>query len=293
MSALAALTGRGGAPTPDREMEFAFSAADHRAIADLIYAESGILLPESKAKLIYGRLARRLRACGLNDFPTYLALVESDAEERARAVDALTTNHTSFFRENHHFEHFRDSLWPEFRQRLAGGGRVRIWSAACSSGEEPYSLMMTIAGQDPRAAEKLASQDFRLLATDLSPSVIATARAGRYALDTTRAMPAAMRSAWCRRVGEQEELHPALRAPIAFRELNLLRGWPMKRPFDVIFCRNVMIYFDDATKARLMGRFADQMVAGGIIYIGHAERIPTEVADRFRCIGRTAFQKVS
>ncbi len=274
-------------------MEFAFSESDHRAIADMVYAESGILLPESKAKLIYGRLARRLRACGLTNFPDYLAMIERDAAEKARAVDALTTNHTSFFRENHHFEHFREHLWPGFAQRLATGGRVRVWSAACSSGEEPYSLMMTIAGQDVRAAERLASQDFRLLATDLSPSVIATARAGRYPLDTTRAMPASMRQLWCRRVGDQDELHPALRATIAFRELNLLRSWPMKRPFDVIFCRNVMIYFDDATKTRLLSRFADQMVDGGTIFIGHAERIPPDVANRFRCIGRTAFQKVS
>ena len=131
------------------------------------------------------------------------------------------------------------------------------------------------------------------MATDLSPSVIATARAGRYPPDTTRAMPAAMRQAWCRRVGDQDELHPSLRAPIAFRELNLLRPWPMKRPFDVIFSRNVMIYFDEATKARLLSRFADQMVDGGIIFIGHAERIPPDVGDRFRCIGRTAFQKIS
>lgn len=276
----------------EREMEFAFSASDHRAIADLIYAESGILLPESKAKLIYGRLARRLRACGLSSFPAYLARIEGDAAERARAVDALTTNHTSFFRENHHFEHFRDTLWPGFARRLASGGRVRVWSAACSSGEEPYSLMMTLAGQEARAAQTLATQDFRLLATDLSPSVIATARLGRYPLDTTRAMPAAMRRTWCRQVGEQDELHPALRAVIAFRELNLLRGWPMKRAFDVIFCRNVMIYFDEPTKARLLSRFADQMVEGGTLYIGHAERIPPEVADRFRCIGRTAFEKV-
>ncbi|WP_312490414.1 protein-glutamate O-methyltransferase [Sphingomonas sp.] len=278
---------------PQREMEFAFSAADHRAIADMIYAESGILLPDNKAKLIYGRLARRLRACGLENFPDYLALIADDAEERARAVDALTTNHTSFFRENHHFEHFRDELWPGFSDRLASGGRVRVWSAACSSGEEPYSLLMTILGTDARAATKLAGQDFKVLATDLSPSVIATARAGRYPVDTTRAMPAAMRSAWCRRAGDMDELLPALRAPVAFRELNLLRNWPMRRPFDVIFCRNVMIYFDEPTKARLLARFADQLVTGGILYIGHAERIPPEVSARFHCIGRTAFQKVS
>ncbi len=289
MNAIAALASR----EPQREMEFAFSASDHRAIADIIYAESGILLPETKAKLIYGRLARRLRACGLSNFPDYLALIQNDPAERARAVDSLTTNHTSFFRENHHFEHFHDQLWPGFSQRLASGGRVRIWSAACSSGEEPYSLMMTIAGQDVRAAEKLANQDFRVLATDLSPSVIATARAGRYPLDTTRAMPAAMRSTWCRRVGDMDELLPALRNPIAFRELNLLRNWPMRRPFDVIFCRNVMIYFDEPTKAQLLARFADQLVDGGILYIGHAERIPPEVSARFHCIGRTAFQKVS
>ena len=281
------------AALPQREMEFAFSAADHRAIAEMIYAESGILLPDIKAKLIYGRLARRLRACGLENFPDYLALIADDPEERARAVDALTTNHTSFFRENHHFEHFRDELWPGFSERLASGGRVRVWSAACSSGEEPYSLMMTILGTDTRAATKLAGQDFKVLATDLSPSVIATARAGRYPLDTTRAMPASMRQAWCQRAGDMEELSPALRAPIAFRELNLLRHWPMRRPFDVIFCRNVMIYFDEPTKAQLLARFADQLVTGGTLYIGHAERIPPEVSARFHCIGRTAFQKVS
>jgi len=276
-----------------REMEFAFSASDHKAIADLIYRESGILLPDTKAKLIYGRLARRLRACNLDNFPDYLARIANDAEERARAVDALTTNHTAFFRENHHFEHFHRALWPGFAERLAAGERVRVWSAACSSGEEPYSLMMTILGTDKVAAERLAHQDFRVLATDLSPRVIATARAARYPLDTTRALPAAMRAAWCRRDGDMEELAPVLRAPIAFRELNLLRGWPMKRPFDVIFCRNVMIYFDEPTKAQLLERFADQMVDGGILYIGHAERIPPDVSARFRCIGRTAFQKVS
>ena len=281
------------AAIPQREMEFAFSAADHRAIAEMIYAESGILLPDNKAKLIYGRLARRLRACGLESFPDYLALIANDTEERARAVDALTTNHTFFFRENHHFEHFRDELWPGFADRLASGGRVRVWSAACSSGEEPYSLMMTILGTDTRAAAKLAGQDFKILATDLSPSVIAAARAGRYPVDTPRTMPPAMRQAWCQPAGDMEELSPALRAPIAFRELNLLRSWPMRRPFDVIFCRNVMIYFDEPTKAQLLARFADQLVAGGILYIGHAERIPPEVSARFHCIGRTAFQKVS
>lgn len=273
-------------------MEFAFSADDHAAISRLAYEEAGIVLPPGKAQLVYGRLVRRVRACGLSGFAPYVALLATDGDERACAIDALTTNHTSFFRESHHFEHFTRHAWPPLDDRLASGGRVRLWSAACSSGEEPYSLVMAALGKDRRAVEQLARRDFRVLATDLSTDILAAARAGRYSAETIRTVPGELRTAWVRRVEDEAEVRPELRALIAFRQLNLLRAWPMRQRFDAIFCRNVMIYFDEATKARLQSRLADTLAPGGFLYIGHSERLSANVAPRFTCIGRTMFQKV-
>ncbi|SEN09636.1 chemotaxis protein methyltransferase CheR [Sphingomonas gellani] len=275
-----------------RQTEFTFGPKDHEAVAELIYAEAGIVLSPAKSQLVYGRLARRLRACNLSDFGEYLRLVDTDDAERRAMVDALTTNHTSFFRESHHFDHVRTDLWPGLSRKLDKGERVRLWSAACSSGEEPYTLLMTILGNETAAAGRLARQDFRLLATDLSPSVIAAARAGRYAPDTADSIPSSTRNAWTRRVGNEVEIAPAMRQLASFRELNLLKPWPMRGRFDAIFCRNVMIYFDEPTKAQLLNRFADVLVPDGIIYIGHSERIPGPAAGRFQCIGRTIYKKV-
>ena len=276
---------------PAREMEFAFDAADHAAISRLAYDEAGIVLPPGKAQLVYGRLARRVRACGLDGFGAYVALLDEDEGERARAIDALTTNHTSFFRENHHFEHFVAHAWPALNERLAGGGRVRLWSSACSSGEEPYSLVMAALGRDRRAAEQLARRDFRVLATDLSTDILAAARAGCYSAETIKTVPGDLRAAWVERAGDEAQIRAEVRSLIAFRQLNLLKPWPMRQPFDAIFCRNVMIYFDEATKARLLSRLADCLVPGGFLYIGHSERLSPDIAARFTCIGRTMFQK--
>jgi chemotaxis protein methyltransferase CheR len=274
--------------------EFAFEPEDHTAIARLAYEEAGIVLQPTKAQLVYGRLARRIRACGLTGFADYIALIQEDSEERTHAIDALTTNHTSFFRENHHFEHFIESCWPPLKKRLATGGRVRLWSAACSSGEEPYSLLMALLGTDRQSAGALAKQDFRLLGTDLSTDILGSARAARYHADTVKTIPPALREVW---VGKGEaggaQLHPLLRQLATFRYLNLLGDWPMRNKFDAIFCRNVMIYFDDETKARLQSRLADHLAVGGFLYIGHSERLAPDVAGRFSWIGRTTFQKVS
>ena len=276
----------------DREREFAFGPTDHRAIADLVHAEAGIVLPPAKAQLVYGRLARRVRSSGVADFADYVALLGRDHEERAAAIDALTTNHTSFFRENHHFEQFMADLWPALSDRLASGGRVRLWSSACSSGEEPFSWLMAILGGDRIAAGRLAQRDFRMLATDVSPRIVAQATAGRYATDTVKAVSGRLRTAWLRRVEDGVEIDPMLRALVTFRELNLLRDWPMRQRFDAIFCRNVMIYFDEPTKARLQARLADRLLPGGCLYIGHSERLVAEVASRFVCLGHTIYRKV-
>ena len=276
-----------------RGREFAFHDADHQAIAALAYAEAGILLPRSKAALVYSRLARRVRACGVSDFADYIALIEHNAQERACAVDALTTNHTGFFREAHHFDHFRSDVWPALADRLAAGGRCRLWSAACSSGEEPYTLAMAILGRNRAAAARLKGKDLRILATDLSSEIIAAARRGRYGTDAIATIPEALRDAWLDRGDDGAmTMRPEIRPLIAFRSLNLLEDWPMRQPFDAIFCRNVMIYFDDPTKARLQRRLADQLVPGGMLYIGHSERLAPEVAADFTYVGRTAFRKV-
>lgn len=277
---------------PPRPAEFAFDHRDHVAIAEIVYADSGILLPDGKMQLVYGRLAKRLRARGLTRFADYVALLGTDPAERIQAIDALTTNHTKFFREDHHFDHFRDEVWPGLTRRLESGGRVRMWSAACSSGEEPYTLAMTMLGRDKGSATRLGRQDCQILATDLSPTILDQARAGVYPASVAQSVPGELRNLWLQRNGEQVEVHPACKALVAYRPLNLLRDWPMKQAFDVIFCRNVMIYFDESTKATLQARLADQLAPNGHLYIGHSERLSPSVAQRFESIGRTMYRKL-
>jgi chemotaxis protein methyltransferase CheR len=269
--------------------EFDFAPTDHQRIARIVYDTLGILLPEGKSQLVYGRVAPRVRACGLTSVSAYLKVIEDDEEERNRMLDALTTNHTSFFREAHHFDDFVERMWPTLAQRLVGGGRVRLWSAACSSGEEPYTWLMAALGHDRSAAQRLLKGDLRMLATDVSPSVLETARAGRYSADTLRTVPPKLRATW---VSDRLTVDPVLREAISFRPLNLLGPWPMKGRFDAICCRNVMIYFDEPTKAKLQSRLADHLETGGMLYIGHSERLAPEIASRFECVGRTAYLKV-
>jgi len=276
---------------PARRMRFAFDAADHAAIASLVHEQIGIVLSPAKTQLVYGRLAPRVRAAGLDRFADYVRLIHNDDAERRRAVDALTTNHTAFFRERHHYDHFLADAWPALAGRLATGGRVRLWSAACSSGEEPVSLAMAILGADRAAGIRLARRDLRILATDISDKALNLARTGRYPAAAIQDVPPALRTAWLRRQSDTAAVHPEALATIAYRPLNLLERWPIRRPFDAIFCRNVMIYFDEPTKQQLQSRLADQLVDGGLLYIGHSEHLSTGVAERFVSVGRTAFRK--
>ena len=267
------------------------TARDYAALSALVHRETGILLPDSKRELVRSRLAKRLRTRGLNRFEDYLKIVGSDPRERAAALDALTTNHTSFFRESHHFDHFVKDVRPTLVQRAARGERIRLWSSACSSGEEPYSMAMTLLGGDRNQGAKVAGSDTIILATDLSPTVIEHARAATYPAAATAAVPRPLASTWISTRDGQSQIDPLCAGLVQYRELNLMGDWPIRGMFEVIFCRNVMIYFDEPTKERLQARLVERLVPGGYFYIGHSERLIGAAAERCRPIGQTIYRK--
>ncbi len=272
------------------EGEFAFTEGDFRKIAAMVHGDSGIALPESKATLVYSRLAKRLRALGLSSFKAYCGLVEGHdgVDERQKMLAALTTNVTRFFREPHHFDHLRDRVLPHLLGHARQGGKVRIWSAACSSGQEAYSIAMTILAAAPDATQ----MDLKILATDIDPNVVAEARAGVYAGHLLPGVPAEFQRRFfgpADRPGAVK-VSEDLRQLVAFHELNLIGDWPMKGRFDAIFCRNVAIYFEDDTQARLWSRFAPLLCPGGALYIGHSERICGSAADLFAPDGVTTYR---
>lgn len=270
------------------EREFAMSDDDFQFIVRLIAERSGIALSEVKRNLVYSRLARRLRALQLNSFSAYCKVLEhDDGSELEHFVNALTTNLTSFFREPKHFEYLARTLLPALRNRPADQP-LRIWSAGCSTGEEPYSLAMTLE-------EAQGGRDARILATDLDSSVIARARTGIYEATRVESIPEATLKQWFQRgTGENSgkvRVRPGIRDRVTFRQLNLMEPWPMRKPFDIIFCRNVVIYFDRDTQRRLFDRFADQLRPGGHLFVGHSETLH-KVSDRFRLLGNTIYQRV-
>lgn len=270
--------------------EFPFTTDDFMAIARMLHDDAGIALSENKASLVYSRLAKRLRALGLESFHDYCRLVAGadGVGERQNMLAALTTNVTRFFREPHHFEHLRTSVLPGLVAHARARGRVRIWSAGCSTGQEPYSIALTILEALPEAA----SLDVRILATDIDPNVVATGRAAVYSDEAVQPVPARLRDRWMVRVrdGSREAWGAGeeMRRLVAFRELNLMGHWPMKGRFDAIFCRNVVIYFDEPTQARIWSRFAPLLNPGGRLYVGHSERV-TETS-RFDTDGLTSYR---
>ena len=256
--------------------EFLFTIEDFRAIAAMLHGDAGIALPESKATLVYSRLAKRLRTLGLASFRDYCGLVASQdgADERMRMLAALTTNVTRFYREPHHFEHLKAKVLPPLLDAARKGARVRLWSAACSSGQEPYSMALTVLSLMPDAND----YDVKILATDIDPNMVAEGREGVYGSAAMEPVPAALRDRWFVPVGQGRGearwgAGQQLRDLVSFRELNLIGDWPMHGKFQAIFCRNVVIYFNDDTQAQVWSRFAPMLTAGGVLYIGHSERV--------------------
>ncbi|WP_374434277.1 protein-glutamate O-methyltransferase CheR [Tabrizicola sp.] len=262
--------------------------ADFRRIARSVQAEFGIFLPDIKRDLVYSRLLRRLRTLGLADFAAYCDLVESGAglAERTEMLSALTTNVTHFFREMHHFDQLRTQILPPLLQAARNGGRVRLWSAGCSSGQEPYSIALTLLDLLPDASR----YDIRILATDVDPQVIARARAGHYAAAERESIPEPMRSQFTETGADGLRIGEAARALITFAPLNLMGDWPMRGAFDVIMCRNVAIYFDAPTQVRLWDRFTSIMQPGAHLLIGHSERIAGPAEALLENIGTTAYR---
>lgn len=268
------------------------SLAEFREIAAIVDQDARIHLVEAKITLVHSRLARRLREQGLTRFADYLALVRQDPRERAAMVVALTTNHTHFFRENHHFDHLRDQVLPQLQARARAGHKVRIWSAGCSSGEEVYSIAMTLAGENGASAAWLKHSDVRILATDLAPHVVQAVTAGRYSSSIVQPIPESYRRQWLRADGPGDfRVSDTLRSLVTARVLNLFQPWPMRQSYDVIFCRNVMIYFEDPAKEELETRFGDMLAPGGMLYIGHSERLIGAASARMEPVGQTIYRK--
>jgi chemotaxis protein methyltransferase CheR len=246
--------------------------------------------------LVYSRLAKRLRELRLDNFGDYCSVIADPDEhaEREAMIAALTTNVTQFFREMHHFEHLKTAILPRIKAAAQAGQRVRLWSAACSSGQEPYSMALTILAAWPEAAE----QDVKILATDIDANMLAKGQAGIYDDAVIKPVPPALRSRWfeqARRNGEDVNWRagPELRAMIAFRKLNLIGEWPMRGPFQAIFCRNVVIYFDQPTQSKLWSRLAPLLAPDGALYIGHSERVSGPAEKRLTGDGTTTYRPVA
>jgi chemotaxis protein methyltransferase CheR len=269
--------------------EFALHDNDFRKLAKLVMDTAGIVLGEKKRAFIHGRLGRRLRALGLADFSEYCDLLETRAgdDERLNLINAITTNHTSFFRESHHFDYLTKTILPAVANSNRGSKRLRIWSAGCSSGEEPYTIAMTLRGHQPA----LTGWDVKILATDLDTNVISHAADGIYDADRIESIPDPFRKRYVTSQDGRGVMREELRDLITFANLNLLGEWPMSGPFDVIFCRNVVIYFDKQTQRRLFDRYAEILRPDGWLFIGHSESL-LNVTDRFDLVGRTVYRRI-
>jgi chemotaxis protein methyltransferase CheR len=268
--------------------------AEFEFLRKFVYEHCGISLGEHKRQLVQGRLFRRLRALSLPGFASYCDLLRNDPQsELGELASVISTNVTSFFREVHHYDLLENDLLPRWLQeKRRCNDRLRIWSAGCSTGEEPYALAMVLA----EAIEKhgASATDAKILATDLSPQALDTARKGVYSLERLTGISDDRRRRWMLRgSGEYEGLasvHPRLRELVTIQPLNLLHAWPMKGPFDAIFCRNVVIYFDQQTKQRLFQRYAQLLPVGGYLFLGHSESLHG-INDDFELMGRTVYRK--
>jgi chemotaxis protein methyltransferase CheR len=272
-------------PSPITAKEFALFQA-------LIHREAGIYLSEPKKALVVGRLARRLRDLGLGSFAAYHQVVQEDAEELVRMLDCISTNETHFFREPRQFEFLEQRVFPEWTSQAAAGlrpRRVRVWSAGCSTGEEPYSLAMALLLHFPPSA----GWEIDILGTDLSTRVLKRARAGVWPIEKTREIPPRyLKPFMLKGVGSQEgkiKAGPEIQALVCFQRLNLNEtSYAVNGPFDLVFCRNVLIYFDPPSKIRVVHRLLGQLASDGYLFLGHAESL-TGLTDRTRSVGPTVY----
>lgn len=268
------------------------SPEEFRRIAALLQREAGIELTEGKLPLVHSRLSGRLRSLGLGSYAAYCDFIEgADGEaERLEMLSVLTTNVTRFYREPHHFDYLRQHMIPDLAQVLRRGGAVRVWSAGCASGEEPYTLGLTFLQEMP----DIARYDFRILASDIDPAILRLAAAGTYSLRSLGQVPKGQLEQYFHRneaASDSWDVGPELRGLITFRRLNLIGTWPFTRQFDVIMCRNVVIYFAAQTKADIWSRMVAALRPGGWLLTGHSERLSEQAAAQTEPLYTTTYRR--
>lgn len=286
----AAAVAPAGFDIPEAPREFAFSDADFRSLVQLAREHAGIALSDSKRNLVYTRVSRRLRALGFTAFKQYRDHLAANAGELESFINAISTNLTKFFRESHHFDHFRANVvLPFLNGARRSDGRFRVWSAGCSTGEEPYTIAAVLRHEIPSGSRP----DIRILATDIDTDVLARAARGIYPVNGFDSVPRVYRDYFeptSEGRGDNMMATEAIRSLIVFRRLNLIEPWPFRGKFDAIFCRNVMIYFDTPTKTALIDRFIQCIKPGGFLYIGHSESFHGTHPE-LQLVGRTTYRR--
>lgn len=260
------------------------SNEEFRKIVAIAKEEAGLAIPASKRSLVQSRVTRRMREIGLPDGKDYFSQLENDPNERRELIYVLTTNVSHFYREEHHFEFIRNEVLskPDTRDK-------RFWSAGCSNGQEPYTLAFEVLQAIPDAADK----NILILATDIDPRVVAKARSGVYSEIEIDGVPAHLRPEMFTKLDDGSfRVRPEITELVRFNHLNLNAEWPMRGQFDLIMCRNVVIYFDDNTQRALWPRFGDKLVPNGLLMLGHSERIHPIEGSGFETIGVTTYRKL-
>jgi chemotaxis protein methyltransferase CheR len=274
------------------DKQYVLDAREFDQIRRIVYDRTGINLSEAKREMVYSRLSKRLRQLGLNGFREYCELIEEDnSNELGNFINSITTNLTAFFREKHHFDFLKQTLVPSIVNEGRPGNTIRIWSAGCSTGEEPYSLAITMT----EALRSFSGWSAKILATDLDTAVLETGRNGIYGVDRVKGLPESVVKKWFNKGSGGNEgkvrVKSELRQMIMFKQLNLMGEWPVKQGIDILFCRNVVIYFDKPTQSKLFERFANHLRPEGYLFIGHSENL-YKVSERFDLLGQTIYRKI-
>ncbi len=273
-----------------QQHQFNFTNEHFNTIKKILYAHAGIVLADHKKEMAYNRLVKRIRELDLRSFDQYLAYIKNDNNEFGLFTNAMTTNLTAFFRESHHFDFIGKTIIPQLA--LSGKRRLRIWSAGCSLGEEPYSLAMQLLSSNI----DISNWDVRILATDIDSDVLSQARTGIYSQGKVETLPKGyLNKYFLKGSGSQTgsvRARSELREIITFKHLNLMQEWPLKGPFDFIFCRNVMIYFDTKTQAKLLEKMAALLKTDGHLFVGHSEALARH-DNHFTSLGKSIYQKNS
>lgn len=273
----------------DKAREFEYTLDDFNFLRKLSNQHSGIQVPDDKFDMFYSRLSKRVRLLGFSRFKEYCRYLQDHPDQEfTEFINAVTTNLTSFFREKHHFEYVTQKLLPELLKKNQAQKQIKVWSAGCSTGEEPYSLAISLIENVP------SDWDIKILATDLDTNVLSAAAEGVYPVDRIASISEEHLQSWFQK-GAGAQAHKVrvksqLRDIIYFKQLNLMQEWPMKGYFDFIFCRNVLIYFDRTTKERLANRYAGLLREGSCLFIGHSESLH-QLDTPFSLIGNTIYKK--